>query len=432
MKTNETIERYFPGIDICFPVTEINPLMNDKTDIAIVGGGIVGLATAFMLMQRFDVRIQVLEAEQQVATHQTGHNSGVIHSGLYYKPGSLKAVNCTRGRRMLLDFCREHGIAHEVCGKVVVATTDAQCAALQTLEERGRANGLVGVVRIGQDELKEREPNVRGVAGLWVPETGIIDFKEVAEKLAALIRARGGVVTPGFRVTSAVRHADGITLASEGGAEVSAKYLINCAGLQSDRIARLCGVEANVQIIPFRGEYYELKPERHHLVRNLIYPVPDPRFPFLGVHFTRMIHGGVEAGPNAVLAFRREGYAKTAFSLRDAAQMAGYRGFWRMAGKYWKTGMGEVHRSFSKDAFVRALQLLLPALQADDLVPGGAGVRAQAVTPEGALVDDFRIEKTNDMIHVLNAPSPAATSSLSIGDTIASLAGEQFSLKERR
>ena len=405
--------------------------MKVQADIALIGGGIVGLATAYTLVRDHAVRVVVLEAETDVARHQTGHNSGVIHSGLYYKPGSLKAQNCTRGRTMLLDFCRAHGIAHEICGKVVVATREDELKPLQTLEERGRANGLDGVRRIGPAEIKEYEPECAGIAGLWVPQTGIIDFKDVAAVLARLIGEAGSEVRTGHRVVGIAVKADGMTMTCANGAEVTARHIINCAGLQSDRIARLAGVDPGVQIIPFRGEYYEIKPERHHLVRNLIYPVPDPRFPFLGVHFTRMVHGGVEAGPNAVLAFRREGYTRSSFSLRDSAQMAGYRGFWKMAGKHWKTGMGEFHRSFSKPAFVTALQRLLPALREEDLVPGGAGVRAQAVVPDGSLVDDFRIERADRMIHVLNAPSPAATSSLSIGATLSGWAREQFSLKAR-
>jgi len=399
-----------------------------QADIAIIGGGIVGLATAYALARSFNITLAVLEAEDEVARHQTGNNSGVIHSGLYYKPGSLKATNCTRGRLMLLDFCREHGIPHETCGKVVVATREDELVALQTLEERAHANGLAGVRRISASEIKEFEPHCAGMAGLHVPQTGIIDYKQVSQKLSDLIRHRGHQVITRFKASGITIHADAISIQSQDGRECRARQLINCAGLQSDRIARLAGVDPGVKIIPFRGEYYELKPERHHLVKNLIYPVPDPRFPFLGVHFTRMIQGGVEAGPNAVLAFRREGYQRSSFSARDTAEMAGFSGFWRMAGKYWKTGAGEFYRSFSKAAFVRALQRLLPELTMEDLVPGGAGVRAQAVTPEGALVDDFRIEKVSRMIHVLNAPSPAATSSLSIGDTIAGLAREHFSL----
>ncbi|HMP89777.1 MAG TPA: L-2-hydroxyglutarate oxidase [Kiritimatiellia bacterium] len=403
--------------------------MSNNMEIAIIGGGIVGLATAWTLSRSFSVRVTVLEGESEIARHQTGNNSGVIHSGLYYKPGSLKARNCTRGYSLLLDFCREHGIAHEICGKIVVATREDELTSLKTLEERGLANGLSGIRRLNPGEMKDIEPNVAGVAGLWVPQTGIIDFKDVAATLAELIPIRGGQIITGFRVKNVVRKGGEAVLMSSDGKEHHAKFIINCGGLQSDRIARMCGIDPGVRIIPFRGEYYQLRASSTQLVRNLIYPVPDPRFPFLGVHFTRMVHGGVEAGPNAVLAFRREGYNRLSFSPRDTLEMAGYAGFWRMAGKYWKTGMGEVHRSFSKAAFVRALQRLLPSLKESDLAPGGAGVRAQAVTPDGSLVDDFRIETSEGMIHVLNAPSPAATSSLSIGETIAGLAGKQFGLK---
>jgi len=405
--------------------------MSEPFDIAIIGGGIVGLATAFSITRKYDARLVLLEAEDGVARHQTGHNSGVIHSGLYYKPGSLKATNCIRGYGMLLEFCREHGIKYEVCGKVVVATREDELKPLQTLEERGLANGLTGVRRITPEEIKEREPHCAGIAGLWVPQTGIIDYKDVSNKLADLARQHGGDIRCGHRVSSITPERGALKIACENGSEIAARYVINCAGLQSDRIARLAGVDPNVKIIPFRGEYYELKPERHALVRNLIYPLPDPLFPFLGVHFTRMVHGGVEAGPNAVLAFRREGYNRTSFSLRDSSEMAGYAGFWKMAGKHWKTAAGEFHRSFSKAAFVKALQRLMPEIREEDLVPGGAGVRAQAVAPDGSLLDDFRIERADKMIHLLNAPSPAATSSLSIGETISAAAQEQFSLRKK-
>ncbi|HMO49636.1 MAG TPA: L-2-hydroxyglutarate oxidase [Kiritimatiellia bacterium] len=405
--------------------------METSSDILVVGGGIVGLASAYALQRSFAVTVNVLEAEPEVATHQTGNNSGVIHSGLYYRPGSLKARHCTRGRLLLLEFCRKHGLAHEVCGKVVVATREEELAALQTLEERGRANGLEGVRRLSAEEIREREPQCAGIAGLWVPQTGIVDFKQVAQALAREICDHGGAVTTGATVTAIRAGPEGVVVTDARGREFRARYLINCAGLQSDRIARLAGLAPALAIIPFRGEYYELKPERHGLVRNLIYPVPDPRFPFLGVHFTRMIHGGVEAGPNAVLAFQREGYRRTAFSWRDVRAMAGYGGFWRMAGRHWRTGLGEMHRSLSKRAFVHALQRLLPAIREEDLVPGGAGVRAQAVAPDGALLDDFCIEQAPGMIHVLNAPSPAATSSLSIGEAIAAMARTSFALKER-
>lgn len=405
--------------------------MSDTKDVVVIGSGIVGLATAYTISRRFDAEVVVLETEDGVARHQTGHNSGVIHSGLYYKPGSLKATNCTRGYRMLLEFCRAHDIAHEICGKVVVATREDELGPLQTLEERGRANGLDGVRRITPEEIREREPHCAGIAGLWVPQTGIIDFKDVAHALTSRIREHGGEVRTRHRVRAISVAPDGLRITCHNGAELGARHLINCAGLQSDRIARLAGVDPKVQIIPFRGEYYELVPEKHHLVRHLIYPVPDPRFPFLGVHFTRMVKGGIEAGPNAVLSFQREGYDRLSFSIRDAWSMAGYPGFWKMASKYWKTGAGEFHRSFSKAAFVKALQRLMPDLRAEDLVPGGTGVRAQAVAADGSLVDDFRIERTGRMIHVLNAPSPAATSSLSIGDTLAGMAGEQFALSAK-
>jgi L-2-hydroxyglutarate oxidase len=386
--------------------------------ILIVGGGIVGLASGLLLSRRPGLRVIVAEAEAEIAAHQTGHNSGVIHSGLYYKPGSLKARNCTEGREALYRFCAENGIAHERCGKVVVAVDPAERPALDELERRGRANGLDGIRRLTPEELVEREPHAHGVDALFIPHTGIVDFKEVARAYARLIAEAQSDVRTNCRVFN-VRRADGALVVETTRGAIRADLLINCAGLQSDRVARLCGIEPGVQIVPFRGEYYELLPERRGLVRKLIYPVPDPRFPFLGVHFTRMIGGGVEAGPNAVLAFKREGYHRLDFSLRDTVDLATYPGFWRMAARYWRTGAGEFHRSFSKSAFVKALQRLMPAIRAEDLVPAGAGVRAQAVSPDGKLVDDFHIVEADRMIHVLNAPSPAATSSLSIGAAIA-------------
>lgn len=401
--------------------------MAQTAEVAIVGGGIVGLATAYTLTRVSGCRVIVLEAESGLARHQTGHNSGVIHSGLYYKPGSLKALNCTRGREAMYRFCAEQGVTHERCGKLVVAVTESELPALNELERRGRANGLDGMIRLQGAQLQDYEPHVAGLEALWVPTTGIVDFPGVTEAYARLVIEAGSEVRTGARVVDVKR--DGAVLVVEtASGPVRARHLVNCAGLQSDRIARLCGLDPGVQIIPFRGEYYELVPEQHHLVRNLIYPVPDPRFPFLGVHFTRMAKGGVEAGPNAVLAFRREGYDKLDFSLRDSVDMATFPGFWRMAGKFWKTAAGEFHRSFSKEAFVTALQKLMPAIRADHLKPGGAGVRAQAVTREGALVDDFRILESERMIHVLNAPSPAATASLSIGRTITELAEKNFGL----
>jgi L-2-hydroxyglutarate oxidase len=397
-------------------------------DVAVVGGGIVGLATAMALTSTSRASVMVLEAEPVLAAHQTGNNSGVIHSGLYYKPGSLKARNCVEGREALYRFCRENDIAHERCGKVVVATSESELPALEELHRRGQANGLHGLRRLTAAEIKEHEPHVAGVAGLLVPETGIVDYTQVAHAYARHIEAAGGSVRTGWRVRGVQRMPGEIVLETPRG-EVRCRYLIGCAGLQADRVARLCGVDPQVQIIPFRGEYYHLVPERRFLVRNLIYPVPDPRFPFLGVHFTRMIGGGVEAGPNAVLALKREGYTRTAFSAGDALEMVRYAGFWRLVRRYWRTGLGELHRSFSKRAFVTALRKLMPGLERSDLELAGAGVRAQAVDANGNLVDDFRLVEADRMIHVLNAPSPGATASLSIGRTIARMAAERFELR---
>ncbi len=398
-------------------------------DIAIIGGGIIGLATAMKLSARVAASLIVLEAEERIATHQTGHNSGVIHSGIYYKPGSLKARNCVAGREELYRFCQDHGIVHEKCGKVIVATHADEMPLLEELERRGNANGVDGVRKLSATELREYEPHVAGLAGLLVAVTGIVNYVEVTQTYARLTAERGGVIWTGARVRRVERRTSEIVLETERG-EVRCRHLINCGGLQSDRIARMCGVEPRLQIIPFRGEYYELIPERRSLVRNLVYPVPDSRFPFLGVHFTRAIGGGVEAGPNAVLALKREGYGWRNISARDVVGMVRYGGFWRMALKYWRMGCGEMYRSLSKAAFVRALQRLIPELCADDLKPAGAGVRAQAVDPSGALVDDFRILEDERMIHVLNAPSPGATASLSIGRTVAETAIRRFGLRE--
>ncbi|MBE7473452.1 MAG: L-2-hydroxyglutarate oxidase [Anaerolineae bacterium] len=396
-------------------------------DVAIIGGGIVGLATALALTSQRALGLIVLETEDRLAAHQTGHNSGVIHSGLYYKPGSLKARNCVAGREALYRFCQEHQIAHDRCGKIVVATQPEELPRLNNLEERGRANGLKGLRRLGPEEIKAYEPHVTGLAGLLVPETGIVDYRQVAETYARLVRQAGGTIQTQTRFLGCHSQPNELRLETTQG-EVRCRYLINCGGLQSDRVARLCGVEPGLRIVPFRGEYYELVPERQFLVKNLIYPAPDPQFPFLGVHFTRMIHGGVEAGPNAVLAFKREGYDRSSFSLADTWDIATYNGFWRLASRHWRMSLGEFHRSYSKRAFVKALQRLLPELTMDDVHPAGAGVRAQALEPSGALVDDFRIVEAKRMIHVLNAPSPAATASLSIGQTIAQMAETQFDL----
>jgi len=400
-----------------------------RYDVVVIGGGIVGVATAYALCQRLHGSLAVLEAEDRLAAHQSGHNSGVIHSGLYYKPGSLKAKNCVEGRDLMYRLVEEHGVPYERCGKVVVATEARELPALDELERRGRANGLDGMRRLrSPEEMHEFEPSVAGIAGLHVPQTGIVDYLRVIAVLADLVRAAGGEIVLRARVESVRRTAGEIVLETTTG-PIICRALVNCAGLQSDRVASLCGVQPGLQIVPFRGEYYELRAERRGLVRNLVYPVPDPAFPFLGVHFTRTIHGGVEAGPNAVLAWKREGYRHRDVSLRDLAGMAVYGGFWRMVGRFWKTGMGEMYRSLSKSAFVTALRRLVPDLRADDLEPGGSGVRAQAVEPSGLLVDDFRIVEAEGMVHVLNAPSPGATSSLSIGRTIADIAVRRFGLR---
>ncbi len=395
-------------------------------DVAIIGGGIVGTATG-MALGEAGASVVILEKEDRLAAHQTGNNSGVIHSGLYYKPGTLKADNCMKGSELLYLFCEEHGIAHDRCGKIVVATRDEELPFLDDLEKRGRANGLKRIRRIGREEICELEPHVAGIAGLHVPDTGIIDFNSVTQTYAHIVRDRGGEIRLGSRVRKVISKGDGIVLETSQGV-VRAKNLINCGGLQSDRIARMCGVDPGVKIVPFRGEYYEIVENRHHLVNNLIYPVPDPRFPFLGVHFTRMVSGGFEAGPNAVLAMKREGYGRFSFSIKDVASFASYGGFWRMAWKFWRSGFGEVWRSLSKRAFVKALRRLIPEISIDDVHRGGAGVRAQALFPDGRLCDDFHIVEAPGMIHVLNAPSPAATASISIGRTIAQTAKNRFGL----
>jgi (S)-2-hydroxyglutarate dehydrogenase len=397
------------------------------TDIAIIGGGIVGLATALSLTQRFRVSITILEAESKIAQHQTGHNSGVIHAGLYYKPGSAKARNCAEGREAMYRFCAEHGIPHERCGKLVVAVDDTEIARLEDLHRRGIENGLDGIRRLTRPELNEYEPHVAGVGGLHVTQTGIVDYEIVARKYAELIERAGGQIRTSARLLAVKRAGVELVLQTTQG-DFTCKHLINCGGLQADRIARLCGLDPGVQVVPFRGEYYALVPEKRHLVKNLIYPVPDPRFPFLCVHFTRTVDGEIEAGPNAVLAFRREGYSRWNFSPRDMAELLRYGGFWRMAGKYWRTGMSEMWRSFSKRSFYHALRRLIPELQMSDIHPFGSGVRAMNIDPSGAIVDDFHFVQAEHMIHVLNAPSPAATASLSIGRTIADMAAQQWGL----
>jgi L-2-hydroxyglutarate oxidase LhgO len=388
-------------------------------DTAVVGAGIVGLATTLALVKRRPgARIVVLDKEAQVAAHQTGHNSGVIHSGIYYKPGSLKAQLCVSGAQQMKQFCAAHDIHFEECGKVIVATEPEELPRLQALHERGQANGVPGVTRLAPEQLREIEPNAAGLAALLSPHTGIVDYKEVARAMRQDAERAGVEFRLGARVQRIVA-SDGALRVETTGGDVPARFLLNSAGLYSDQVARMMGLSGDVRIVPFRGEYYMIRPERRALVRGLIYPVPDPRFPFLGVHFTRTVHDELEAGPNAVLAFAREGYAMSRVSPREAGAMLAYGGFWKMGLKYWRTGLGEFYRSFSRRAFVRSLQRLVPTIREADAVRGGAGVRAQAIDASGALVDDFRLLETANSLHVLNAPSPAATASLAIGEYIA-------------
>jgi L-2-hydroxyglutarate oxidase len=391
-------------------------------DVIIVGGGIVGLASGLKLLQSNpSLKVVLLEKEKEVAHHQTGNNSGVIHSGLYYKPGSLKAKNCIHGYGLLIDFCQKENIPFDLCGKIVVASDTGEIPLLNNLYERGAQNGLSGFRMLKAEELKDYEPHVIGVGGFFVPQTGIVDYKMVAQKYAEQIDRRGGVIKLGEKVVNIVGESNNILVETTVTTYYS-RLLINCAGLYSDKIARLTSPDIDVKIIPFRGEYFKLKKEKEYLVKNLIYPVPDPNFPFLGVHFTRMMKGGVEAGPNAVLAFSREGYRKSDINLREFGEILAWPGFQKVVAKYWKTGLGEMYRSFSKSAFTKALQKLIPEIQETDLVPGGAGVRAQACNRTGGLVDDFLIFEEKQVINVCNAPSPAATSSLSIGESVAALA----------
>jgi len=401
-------------------------------DIAIVGGGIVGLATTLALTDAHPrARMVVLDKEPRIASHQTGHNSGVIHSGAYYKPGSLKARLCVQGAKLMKQFCDTHGIQWEGCGKLIVATDEAELPRLQTIYDRAVANGLVGVKRLIAEEVTQYEPHCRAVSALHVPETGIVDYAQVAERMAGIIRDRGVDILTEAGVTAIRRDGDGLVLETAKG-DVHARHLVNCAGLHSDRVAAMMGIRPEVQIVPFRGEYYMLKPERRWLVQNLIYPVPDPEFPFLGVHFTRTIHGDVEAGPNAVLAFAREGYSLGRVRPTELARTFGYPGFWNMARRYWRMGSYELYRSASKAAFVRSLQKLVPDVEADHIERGGAGVRAQAVAADGSLVDDFKINVTPGAVHVVNAPSPAATASIAIGRHIATIAADTFRLSGSR
>jgi L-2-hydroxyglutarate oxidase LhgO len=388
-------------------------------DVAVVGGGIVGLATAWRLLER-DPRLSVvlLEKEGEAGAHQTGHNSGVIHSGLYYKPGSEKARTCVEGGRLLLEFCRAHEVPHEICGKLVVATSEKELTRLDELARRGRENGVAGLSELGPDELRKVEPHAAGIRALHAPATGITDFGLVARTLARLLEDRGADVRFGAKVTALASNGSEVRITA-GGEPVAARYAVACAGLQADRVARLDGVDAGVRIVPFRGEYYRLAPGRDGLGKGLLYPVPDPRFPFLGVHFTRLVHGGAEAGPNAVPALAREGYGKLSFNLFDALEEASNPGVWKLLANYGGMAAGEVYRSFWKPAFVKALQKLVPEIRSGDLAPGGAGVRAQALRRDGTLEDDFVLVPHGRIVHVLNAPSPAATASLAIGGRIA-------------
>lgn len=387
-------------------------------DIAIIGAGIVGLATALELINRFpDISLSVIEKETTVGSHQTGHNSGVIHSGIYYKPGSLKAKLCVEGAKKLLLFCEEHAIPHEICGKVIVATHESEIPKLDELYRRGHQNGLRGLRMLTSNQIRGLEPYAAGIRGIHIPGTGIVDYGKVANKFAELITMRGGTILLSHEAKS-LRRVGGNTAIETASGTIEAKLVINCAGLYSDRISRMANAKIDLTVVPFRGEYYEIAPAKHHYVRGLIYPVPDPKFPFLGVHFTRRMGGGVEAGPNAVLALKREGYSKSSFNAGDVFEYTTFPGFWIMAAKHWAMSIGEYHRSWSKAAFLRALQRLMPDLTLEDLLPGGSGVRAQALGVDGRLIDDFHFAYTEGMVHVCNVPSPAATASLAIGEHI--------------
>ena len=394
-------------------------------EVVIIGGGIVGLSVGLALTERFPhKKVVILEKENSVSKHQTGNNSGVIHSGIYYKPGSFKARFAKQGSQSMVAFCEEHGIEYDICGKVIVATEHHELPLLQSLYERGIQNEL-DIEMLNTEQLKEIEPHVAGLGAIRVPQAGIVNYKQVSEKIRELIEKNGGEIRCGVEVKSINEHDNGVTIETSKGT-VEAKVMINCAGLQSDRIAKMTGYSADLKIVPFRGEYYKLKESSRSLVNHLIYPVPNPDFPFLGVHYTRMIGGEVEAGPNAVLSFKREGYKKTDINLFDIAETLTYKGFWKLAGKNMKEGLNEMARSYSKGLFVKSLQKLIPEIQADDLEPGGAGVRAQALKSDGSMVDDFYFIPGKRSIHVLNAPSPAATASLEIGKEIVSRFEKKF------
>jgi L-2-hydroxyglutarate oxidase len=404
--------------------------MPAETGVAIVGAGIVGLAIGLEISGRFPgTPVTLIEKEPSVASHQTSHNSGVIHSGIYYKPGSLKAKLCVEGAASLLHFCEEHDVPFEICGKLIVATHERELPRLEELFRRGQGNGLSGLRILTAPEILEFEPHAAGIRGIHVPGTAIVDYRKVAEKYSELITERGGSIRLSQEVIG-LRRVNNLNVIETTRGSFTARLIINCAGLHSDRISRMAKAKLDLAIVPFRGEYYELARVKQHLVKGLIYPVPDPRFPFLGVHFTRRIGGGVEAGPNAVLALKREGYSKRSLAMRDVLECASFPGFWIMASKHWQMSLGEYYRSLSKKAFVRALQRLIPELHAGDLVPGGSGVRAQALDIHGKLIDDFHIAYTEGMVHVCNVPSPAATASLAIGrhivDTLVENMGDRL------
>jgi (S)-2-hydroxyglutarate dehydrogenase len=404
--------------------------LNPDYDIIVLGGGIVGLASAFKINSRYpNLKVLVLEKEPMVAAHQTGHNSGVIHSGLYYKPGSYKAKNCVDGRRELVAFAKEQSIAHDICGKIVVATHPSELPFLNKVFNNGLQNGVEGVRKITADEIKQIEPYCVGIEGIWVPCTGIIDYSEVARKYVELIHSRfpGSKVLTGYEATGFEKSNEFTTINTPKG-NFTTRFMVSCTGLQCDRIAKKEGVEPGMQIVGFRGDYYDLSEKGKDKVKNLIYPVPNPEFPFLGVHFTRMIQGGVECGPNAVFTFKREGYGKTDFDFKDTIEALTYKGTWKLFYKHWRFGLDEYKRAFSKKLFLNRLRKLIPSLQMDDLVPGRAGVRAMALDPNGEMIDDFKIERHGNALHVLNAPSPAATASLAIGSAVCDMAAEQFGL----
>jgi L-2-hydroxyglutarate oxidase len=397
-----------------------------RYEFAVIGGGIVGLSTALHLTQAFPhLRVLLIEKEEGVARHQSGHNSGVIHSGIYYKPGSLKAKLCVEGARAMVAFCEEHGIPHKICGKLIVATQPEELPRIQVLLDRARANGLQGVQMLSADQIREYEPHCCGLGALRIPSSGITDYVAVCEKYAELVAQGGGSVRTGTKVTAIDCRTNTVILRTNQD-DFETRFVINCAGLHSDRIGRLSGDHSSASIVPFRGEYYDLAPEREYLVRSLIYPAPDPRFPFLGVHFTRRIQGGVDAGPNAVLAFKREGYRWSDVSLVDVLEMISFPGFWRLAYKNWRYGVEELYRSLNKAAFVSSLQRLVPEIQSSDLIADGAGVRAQAVERDGSLVNDFCFVRSGNVLQVYNVPSPAATASLSIGREIVKMAKQEF------